>query len=119
MALADSDKRLKRTPDNDRAKMKAKADRVLFADVKQSDIDILFNTTRTVPGFKVTINLEDQHIETQDKKKFIFKIDINLKNRLLEGLDDIAITLEHSDAIKIYENSDKKIILRYYFDIFI
>jgi len=78
--------------------------------LKTSDIDILFNTTQMIPGFKVTINLEDQHIETQDKKKFIFKIDINLKNHLLEGLDDIAITLEHSDAIKIYENSRVQVV---------
>ena len=44
MALTDSDERLKRTPDNDRDKMKAKAERVLTADVKQSDIDILLST---------------------------------------------------------------------------
>ena len=78
--------------------------------LKTSDIDILFNTTQLIAGFKVTINLEDQYIETQDKKKFIFEIDINLKNSLLEGLDDIAITLEHSDAIKIYENSRVKVV---------
>ena len=40
MALTDSDKRLKRTPDNDREKMKAKAERVLMADVSQKDIDL-------------------------------------------------------------------------------
>lgn len=40
MALTDSDKRLKRTPDNDRDKMKAKAERVLMADVSQADIDL-------------------------------------------------------------------------------
>ena len=63
-----------------------------------------------ITGLKVTINLDGQYIETQDKKKFIFEIDINLKNSLLEGLDDIAITLEHSDAIKIYENSRVKVV---------
>ena len=41
MALTDSDKRLKRTPDNDRDIMKAKADRVLLADVSSTDLDIL------------------------------------------------------------------------------
>jgi len=38
MALTDSDNRLKRTPDNDRKVMKSKADRVLVADVSDSDI---------------------------------------------------------------------------------
>jgi len=54
MALADSDKRLKRTPDNDRAKMKAKADRMLFADVKQSDIDTLLNTGGITPDTDIS-----------------------------------------------------------------
>ena len=39
MALTDSDNRLKRTPDNDRRVMKSKADRVLVADVMDTDID--------------------------------------------------------------------------------
>ena len=59
MALTDSDKRLKRTPANDRDTMKAKADRVLMADVSGIDLDILgkyapnqdIDTIRTVePG---------------------------------------------------------------------
>ena len=37
MALTDSDKRLKRTPDNDREKMKAKAERVLKAEIHPLD----------------------------------------------------------------------------------
>jgi len=40
MALTDSDKRLKRTPDNDRDTMKAKAERVLVADVNQSVLNL-------------------------------------------------------------------------------
>jgi len=41
MALADSDKRLKRTPDNDRDMMKAKAERVLMADVSANDLKLI------------------------------------------------------------------------------
>jgi hypothetical protein len=40
MALTDSDKRLKRTPDNDRDIMRAKAERVLVADVNQSVLNL-------------------------------------------------------------------------------
>ena len=40
MALTDSDKRLKRTPDNDRDTMRAKAERVLVADVNQSVLNL-------------------------------------------------------------------------------
>jgi len=66
MALTDSDKRLKRTPDNDRDTMRAKAERVLFADVNQSDIDILLNTG----GITADTDASDikQRLEWQGKK---------------------------------------------------
>lgn len=74
------------------------------------EIDILFNSSQTSPGFKVTINLERQFIETQDNKEFKFKIDAGLKTRLLEGLDDIALTLKHSDEIRRYEMNRAKLV---------
>ena len=66
MALTDSDKRLKRIPDNDRDTMRAKAERVLFADVNQSDIDILLNTG----GITADTDASDikQRLEWQGKK---------------------------------------------------
>ena len=74
------------------------------------EIDILFNSSQSFPGFKVTINLEEQFIETQDSKEFKFKIDAGLKTRLLEGLDDIALTLKYSDAIYKYEMNRAKLV---------
>ena len=74
------------------------------------EIDVLFNSSQMSPGFKVTINLERQFIETQDNKEFKFKIDAGLKTRLLEGLDDIALTLKHSDAIRRYEMNRAKLV---------
>ena len=46
MALTDSDKRLKRTPDNDRDTMKVKADRVLMTDVSADALNILKKRTQ-------------------------------------------------------------------------
>jgi len=46
MALTDSDKRLKRTPDNDKDTMKAKADRVLMTDVSTDALNILKKRTQ-------------------------------------------------------------------------
>ena len=73
MALTDSDKRLKRIPDNDRTTMKAKADRVLIADVSASDLSILgkyapnqdINTIRTTePGLSTGPHgITDQEIK--------------------------------------------------------
>jgi len=73
------------------------------------EIEVLFNSSQASPGFKVTINLERQFIETQDNKEFKFKIDTGLKTRLLKGLDDIALTLKHSDAIRRYEMNRAKL----------
>ena len=74
------------------------------------EIEVLFNSSQASPGFKVTINLERQFIETQDNKEFKFKIDTGLKTRLLKGLDDIALTLKHSDAIRRYEMNRAKLV---------
>ena len=74
------------------------------------EIDVLFNSSQMSPGFKVTINLERQFIETQDNKEFKFKFDAGLKVRLLEGLDDITLTLKHSDVIRRYEMNRAKLV---------
>jgi 3-isopropylmalate/(R)-2-methylmalate dehydratase small subunit len=78
--------------------------------LQAGEIDILFNSSQSSPGFKITINLEEQFVGTQDNKEFKFKIDAGLKTRLLEGLDDIALTLKHSDAIHRYEMNRAKLV---------
>jgi 3-isopropylmalate/(R)-2-methylmalate dehydratase small subunit len=77
--------------------------------LENRDIDMLFDASRLSPGFKVTINLEKQFVQTQDNKKFEFNIDDSIKNRLLKGLDDIALTLEYTEKIQIYEKNRSKI----------
>ena len=77
--------------------------------LENRDIDMLFDASRSSPGFKVIINLEKQFVQIQDNKKFEFNIDNNLKNRLLKGLDDIALTLEYTEKIRIYEKNRSKI----------
>ena len=78
--------------------------------LENRDIDMLFDASRLSPGFKVTINLEKQFVQTQDNKKFEFNIDDSIKNRLLKGLDDIALTLEYTKKIRIYEKNRSKIV---------
>jgi len=74
------------------------------------EIDILFSSSQSSPGFKATINLERQLVKTEDRKSFHFDIDSSLKTRLIEGLDDIALTLEYSDSIERYEKSRAKLV---------
>ncbi len=53
----------------------------------------------------LSIDLEKQEISAKDGKKFIFNIDKFRKKCLLEGLDDIALTLKKSSKIDKYEDS--------------
>ena len=77
--------------------------------LKNSEIDILFNYTKSIKGLKATINLKDQFVAVNDNNKFKFDINSSLKIRLLKGLDDIALTLENSDSIRKYEQIRSKI----------
>jgi 3-isopropylmalate/(R)-2-methylmalate dehydratase small subunit len=77
--------------------------------LKEDEIDSLFNSVESTKGFEVTVNLEEQFVETEDKQKFTFDIDAGLKERLLEGLDDIGLTLNHADKIRDYEQRRKTI----------
>ena len=55
----------------------------------------------------IEINLKEQEI-VFGNKRIKFEVDSFKKNCLLNGLDDIAMSLEHSDKISSYENKNKK-----------
>ena len=52
---------------------------------------------------ELTIDLEAQTIETGDGRSIEFRIDSFVRHRLLNGLDDIGLTLEHEDEICAFE----------------
>ncbi|MFN3919147.1 MAG: 3-isopropylmalate dehydratase small subunit [Methylohalobius sp.] len=60
------------------------------------------------PGYKLSIDLQSQTIAKPDGTVLCFAIDPSLKRRLLEGLDDIALTLEHADQIRAFEEQRRK-----------
>lgn len=64
-------------------------------------VDSLFN--EMAEGYKLAINLEAQTITTPQGRKIGFEVDATRKFRLMNGLDDIALTLNHADAIRAYE----------------
>ncbi|WP_437750844.1 3-isopropylmalate dehydratase small subunit [Staphylococcus shinii] len=53
---------------------------------------------------EITVDLPNQTVSTSDKS-FDFEIDETWKNKLVNGLDDIALTLQYEDAIKAYETA--------------
>lgn len=66
-------------------------------------VDQLFDNVAGMPGYQLTVNLTEQTLITPDGQKFKFDIDPFRKHCLLEGLDDIALTLQHADKIRDYE----------------
>ncbi len=66
-------------------------------------VDRLFREVAARPGYRLTVDLEAQSVTTPDGEVFHFSLDPFRKRCLLEGLDDIALTLQHADAIRAYE----------------
>ncbi len=54
-------------------------------------------------GYRLTINLEKQTITTPSGQVIEFAVDETRKYRLMNGLDDISLTLQHADEIRRYE----------------
>ena len=54
-------------------------------------------------GYRLRVDLEAQTVTTPSGDGFPFEIDAALRDRLLNGLDDIALTLQHVDDIRAYE----------------
>ncbi len=66
-------------------------------------VDALFVALEVAPGYALTIDLAAQTVATPDGQSFAFEIDAFRKFRLLNGLDDIGLTLQRADEIKAYE----------------
>ena len=64
-------------------------------------VDTLFNEVQA--GYRLSISLQTQLITRPNGETLAFSIDENRRYRLLNGLDDIALTLLHADKIKAYE----------------
>ena len=72
---------------------------VLPADVVQR----LFEEVEANEGYQLTVDLEQQCVKTPSAESFSFEVDEFRRHCLLEGLDDIGLTLQHVDDIKEYE----------------
>jgi 3-isopropylmalate/(R)-2-methylmalate dehydratase small subunit len=66
-------------------------------------VDTLFKAVEATPGYTLTVDLRAQTVTTPAGEVFGFEVDAFRKHCLLEGLDDIGLTLQHADAIRAYE----------------
>jgi 3-isopropylmalate/(R)-2-methylmalate dehydratase small subunit len=66
-------------------------------------VDQLFRETQATPGYELEVDLEAQRITKPDGTQIPFEVDGFRRHCLLNGLDDIGLTLQHTDDIRDYE----------------
>ncbi|GLZ53656.1 3-isopropylmalate dehydratase small subunit [Actinomycetospora sp. NBRC 106378] len=75
---------------------------LLAATVDQSDVELLWKKIESRPGLELTVDLHARTITAEDLV-VPFSVDDYTRWRLLEGLDDIGLTLRHEEDITAYE----------------
>ncbi len=71
-------------------------------------IDRLFDQVEASPGYQLQVDLSAQTITTPSAEVIGFEVEVFRKRCLLEGLDDIALTLQHQTKIANYEQARRK-----------
>lgn len=71
-------------------------------------VDQLFEEMYAVEGYELTVDLATQSVTTPTGENFSFDIDEFRKHCLLNGLDDIGLTLQEADSIRAYEVQRKQ-----------
>ena len=78
---------------------------ILPIKLDNSIMDTLFENVAKYPGYKLTVDLENQKITDVYGLSIDFEINSFAKHKLLNGLDDIGLTLLKDDKITAYEKS--------------
>ncbi|WP_151530294.1 MULTISPECIES: 3-isopropylmalate dehydratase small subunit [Corynebacterium] len=84
---------------------------LLAAQMEHSDIELLWKLMEQTPGLKLTVNLVDRTV-TAGEHILPFEVDDYTRWRLIEGLDDISLTLRDEEAIERFEAQRKPFMPR-------
>lgn len=77
---------------------------ILAADI----IDGLFNQVAASVGYELSVDLQAQTVTTPNGAVYTFEVDAFRKHCLLNGLDDIGLTMQQQDKIKLFEARHKQ-----------
>jgi 3-isopropylmalate/(R)-2-methylmalate dehydratase small subunit len=83
---------------------------IVLVRLPEEQVDALLKNAQTKPGYKLTVSLADQTISDEFGFKASFDIDPFRKYCLIEGLDDIGLTLRHADELAAYETAHDKAV---------
>lgn len=75
----------------------------------EETVEQLFKECAANEGYQLTIDLAAQEVHTPTGEAFKFEVDPFRKHCLLNGLDDIGLTLQNADAIRAYEEKTKQV----------
>jgi 3-isopropylmalate/(R)-2-methylmalate dehydratase small subunit len=78
---------------------------IVLARLSESEVDTLLQNAQKIPGYQLTVSLEDQTVTDIRGFKASFEVDPFRKFCLLEGLDDIGLTLRHAAALDRFETA--------------
>jgi 3-isopropylmalate/(R)-2-methylmalate dehydratase small subunit len=76
---------------------------IVLARLTETEVAQLLHNAKTIPGYQLTVSLEDQTVTDSQGFKATFEVDPFRKFCLLEGLDDIGLTLRHAAALDAFE----------------
>lgn len=74
----------------------------------EAQVDTLFAAVAATPGYRLRIDLEAQTVTTPQGERHAFEVDPFRRHCLLEGLDDIGLTLQHVKEIRDYEQRHRR-----------
>ena len=75
--------------------------------LSEQDTELLFAQCYAAEGYSLTIDLPNECVISPEGNKFSFEVDAFRKHCLLNGLDDIGLTLKDTDSIKAFEAKAK------------
>lgn len=81
---------------------------LLPVELDEAVVDVLFDQSKSGDGGSLTVDLESQKVTLPDGSQVTFSVDPFRRNCLLEGLDDIGITLQREDAITAFEQKHQQ-----------
>ncbi len=76
---------------------------LLLIRLDAKSVDRLINEVNSTPGYRLVVDLEQQCVTTPGGEILKFEIDSSRKHSLLNGLDEIGLTLKHADEIRAFE----------------
>ena len=80
---------------------------VLPVILTEDEVDVLFKECEATEGYQLTVDLEKQQVIRPNGEAFSFSVDSFRRHCLLNGLDDIGLTLQDADFIHAFEKQAK------------